>query len=109
LEYKQLASGNRQTIPYTPERGHVHGPSWLAEGVAKKKRKLYAGSSTLHLLLYANFSARQLKYNEVVAALTPYAGDFASIWIITDVLFCSVFSPPDMGSVNGWLQVRPIR
>jgi len=109
LEYKQLAAGNRRTVPYTPERGRLEGSKWLVEAVRRKAQKRYAGSASLHLLLYANFSARQLEHAEIVAALAPFSMDFASIWIITNLHLCSIFSPPELGTIGGWGEVRTLQ
>jgi hypothetical protein len=109
LEYKQLAAGNRRTVPYTPERGRLEGSKWLAEGVRKKAQKRYAGSASLHLLLYANFSARKIEHNEIAAMLAPFSMNFASIWIITSLHVCSIFSPSEMGEIGGWGEVRTLQ
>lgn len=114
LEYKQFARGTVRTTAYDAERGRRgrrgrrEGPGWLAEGVERKKAKRYASSHALHLLLYANFPARDLQYTDVVAALAGFVDDFASLWVVTSLHLCSVFSSAGLGEVKGWGPIRSI-
>jgi hypothetical protein len=108
LEYRLLATHEMVTSPYRPRRGEKEGPSWLSAAVKKKVDKRYASSKDLNLLLYANFDAANLDYPSIVASLSEYAPQFASLWIVTSVQLCSVFSDPRLGSLNGWGQARDI-
>jgi len=108
LEYKEFAKDKIRSIPYEPERGRLEGPAWLAESVRRKKEKNYSGSNDMHLLLYANFQARELEHSELAKHLQPFSNYFASLWIITSTHVCSIFSPRELGELNGWSVVRDI-
>jgi hypothetical protein len=108
-EYAQFADGKVRTLPYEPERGRIEGPKWLAEGVRKKKEKNYSGSKDMQLLLYANFPAQELEHSEIIKALEQFKSDFASIWVVTSMHVCSIFSPQELGQINGWGVVRSVR
>jgi hypothetical protein len=108
LEYKQLTSGAASTTEYTPERGRIEGPQWLANGVRKKMKKNYSKSAQMNLLLYANFAVQGLEHSTLVQELSCFSKDFASLWIVTSLNLCSIFSPPVLGQVNGWGTVRSI-
>ena len=105
-EYKGFADGSIKTIQYSPEKGHVEGPEWLKNGIVKKVNKNYAGSENLNLLVYANFTARQLDYSRLESALEGFKNNFSSIWIITGTHLCSVHSGQELGEVKGWGEVR---
>ena len=109
LEYRHLATEKLRSIPYEPERGKLEGPLWLAEGVKKKVEKNYSRSKNMNLLLYANFPARELEHSELMERLQPFSDDFASLWIVTSMHLCSIFSPRDLGEVHGWGVVRDVR
>lgn len=86
--------------------GREHGPGWLAEAVERKRLKSYSSSQLLHLLLYANFSAIGIQCSDLLAALLRFQGAFASIWVLTSLHVCSVFTPPDLGHISSWSSVR---
>jgi len=108
LEFRQFADGTIKSIAYSPAVGRAEGPTWLANGVNRKKVKRYSSSSALHLLLYANFPASGLEYADVTTALADCSNDFASIWVISSLHICSVFSPAALGEVPGWGSIRSI-
>lgn len=82
------------------------GPAWLAEAVERKRLKSYSSSQLLHLLLYANFSATGIQYGDLLTPLMKFRGTFASIWILTSLHVCSVFTPSDLGHISSWSPVR---
>lgn len=81
-------------------------PRWLADGADKKVRKSYANSKGLHVLLYANFETSALKYEDVHLALNPFSAHFASLWVITALDLCTVFSVPNLGEIGRWARIR---
>jgi hypothetical protein len=105
-EYKR-GDAKLYRVPFPSDAiDNTEAPAWLASVVQKKKAKHYATRSSLNLLLYANFDGPGLRYPDVATALEKYSGDFASIWIVTSLHICSVFTPPGMGSVPRWGKVR---
>jgi hypothetical protein len=106
LEFKQFADGNVRLAAYSVDNAQVL--SWLAQGAEHKKAKRYSGSHGLNLLLYANFAVSGLEYELVAAALSRFAQDFASIWVVTSLHLCSAFSQPGLGEVRGWGPIRSI-
>jgi hypothetical protein len=88
--------------PYAGERGKTEGPGWLADGLARKKAKNCAAATSMHILLYANFNASELEYEDVRKALIRFSSDFASVWVVTSLHLCSVFAAPGLGEVRGW-------
>jgi hypothetical protein len=107
-EYKGFADGSIKSIPYEPEKGYMEGPDWLKNGIDKKVKKNYAGSKNMNLLVYANFTARQLDYARLREALSDFKGQFASVWIVTSTHVCSVCSSPELGEISKWGEVRDI-
>lgn len=108
LEYRKAAAGEIRAIGYDPDDGKAHGADWLAEGARRKVAKRYSGSSGLNLLLYANFPARELAYDQLVAKLEFLTVHFSSVWVISSEYISSIFSPPQLGAVNGWGLMRQI-
>lgn len=101
-EYRGFADGSIQSVAYTPEKGRLEGPTWIAKGIAKKVTKSYADSEILSLIVYANFSAYQLEYEAVRQAAEPYKDAFFSIWVITGYLCASLFSNDQLGVIPRW-------
>jgi len=108
LEYQRMASGELRTIGYDPDDGKLLGSSWLVEGARRKVAKRYANSESMNLLLYANFPARELQYDELVVKLQFLSETFSSVWIISSEYISSVFSSPALGEVKGWGLMRRI-
>jgi hypothetical protein len=86
--------------PYEPGRGTVEGPKWIADAVCKKVEAKYSSARDLNLLVYANFPTNGLDYTSVCTSLSKFAGQFASIWIVTNHLICSVMSFPALGEIS---------
>jgi hypothetical protein len=107
-EYRKLADGGIHMSPYQPGRGGQEGPDWLAHGVDKKIARRYSSSNTLNLLVYANFDATGLEYPNIQMRLAEYSVQFGSLWVITSLHMCSVFSNPSLGAVPGWGVVRDV-
>ncbi len=107
-EYKGFATGSIKSIPYEPEKGRIEGPTWLKEGIEKKMRKKYAESSKLNLLVYANFNATKLEYNQLKLTCAKNEHNFASIWINTSTHICSIYSDSSLGEIPEWREVRKL-
>jgi len=108
LLYRQLSTLRRTLIPYEPERGRTEGPGWIANGVERKKAKNYAGKQSLNLLVYVNFTAHNLQYEALVRALSTYSDSFPSLWLVSSLTFCSIFSNSGIREVPGWAVIREI-
>lgn len=101
-EYKALAAGKLKGFKYEPERGRTEGPHWIANAVAKKRGKKYAGSMDLNLLVYGNFSAHQLQHSDVVEAARIHVSAFASVWVVTSLWLGSIYVANGLGRIDGW-------
>ena len=104
-EYKEFAGGRISSVPYEPERGYIEGPEWINRAIKKKISKRYANSRSLNLLLYANFSARQLAYDRITQLNIDLSAAFHSVWVITETHLCSIRGNDDLGAVNGWGEI----
>lgn len=108
LEYKRFAEGAISSIPYEPERGHLEGPSWIRAAIEKKIEKRYQDPENLNLLIYANFSAGQLQYDDIREQCEDLTAHFESIWIASSIHLCSISSANALPVTGGWVHVRPI-
>tara|TARA_R110002096_G_scaffold434041_1_gene654536 strand:- start:596 stop:1216 length:621 start_codon:yes stop_codon:yes gene_type:complete len=108
-EYRKFEEGTISSVPYLPGRGAIEGPVWIANGIEKKVKKRYADAKNLNLLIYANFSATQLKYEDILDATQQYRNEFKSIWVLTNHLIASLYSYPELGHINGWgtFEIQP--
>lgn len=109
LEYKQFADGTIRSIEYSPERGRIEGPEWIRDAIERKVANNYAGADRLRLLVYTNFSARGLRLEDITAASINFSDVFASVWVLTSLHLCSLFSRGALPRSNGWVQIRPPR
>ena len=107
-EKRDLASGAIRSVPYEPEKGRIDGPRWIANMIAKKVEKRYSGSTNLNLLVYANFDAHQLNYDEVRTKAAQFKTCFHSIWVILNTHICSLHSSDELGSLPGWGEIDGI-
>lgn len=101
-EFRAFARGELPVIPYEPERGRREGPGWIADAIQQKIKKKYAGSKELNLLLYVNFSARDLQHADVVEAARPYLAAFASVWAVSSLWLGVLEGGKVLGGINGW-------
>jgi hypothetical protein len=108
-EYREMADGGIHLLPYRPSRGSQEGPDWLASAVDRKAAKHYAASDAMNLVVYANFDAAGLEFSILQARLAKYSSHFASLWIVTSLHLCSVFSTSSLGSIAGWGVIRDVR
>ncbi|HSS96578.1 MAG TPA: hypothetical protein VLK33_06105 [Terriglobales bacterium] len=104
-EKKDLASGVIRSVSYEPEKGRIEGPNWIANMIAKKADKRYSGSTNLNLLVYANFDAHQLNYEDVRTKAEQFRTCFHSIWMILNTHICSLYSSDKLGSLPGWGEI----
>jgi hypothetical protein len=100
-DHKPGPDGRFPGQPYHPDRGSREGPQWIAEAVRKKIEAKYSAAIDLNLLIYANFPTNGLDYESVRAAVSEFAGEFASTWVVTNHLICSLVSFPALGEISG--------
>lgn len=62
----------------------------------KNTDRKYSAQTTLNLLVYANFPADELRYDEVKQVTSR----FASPWVVTNHLIFSVSSTEALGSLE---------
>ena len=79
-----------------------HGTTRIAEAVIKKERA-YAGlTKSLNLLVYINFPAYELRFEEVKLGIQQVHSNFASIWLLTGDSMACPQSNPSLGALDGW-------
>ena len=104
---KAFERGELISSPYEPERGRLQGPNWIREAVQAKIEQRYANQEELSLLIYANFSSRELEYDRVVEACSEASAAFYSVWVITDLSICSLSSTGELGALPRWERIEP--
>ena len=100
-DHKPGLDGKFPGRPYRPDRGTREGPEWIADAVRKKVEAKYSAAHDLNLLVYANFPSNGLDYESVRTVANEFVGQFASIWVVTNHLVCSVMSFPALGEISG--------
>ena len=78
------------------------GADWIVESVLKKDRSYGGSKATLHLLVYVNFPAYDLRFEDVQLRLHSVQETFGSIWLLAgDSITCP--KPAGLlGQLNGW-------
>lgn len=105
-EYKQIESISLQGISSSSlEEGHKNGPYWITEKIKQKVEKHYETSTNLNLLVYANFSARQLEYEDVCTAARPYLPSFSSVWVVSSLFLGALSVANELKKIEGWCQI----
>ena len=78
------------------------GADWIVETVLKKNRS-YSGSNTsLHLLVYVNFPAYDLRFEDIQLRLQGVQETFGSIWLLAGDSMACAKSSAMLGQLNGW-------
>lgn len=101
-EFKELKNNFCDAIPYKPAMGAQEGPKWIKEAIKRKIGKNYSNKSTLNLLIYANFHADNLLREKILDETKELNNFFSSIWIMTNLHVCSLYSNQAIGEINGW-------
>lgn len=103
-EYKELArEGGLRYFGNDAGQGRIDGPRWIADAIARKAEKRYAGAADLNLLVYANFNSAQLQYDDVELAARPHVSGFASVWVVSSTAICTLSVSNGLGKiVGGW-------
>ena len=101
-EYKEIEQGKVVTHPYTPERGRQEGPDWIVNAIARKAEKHYSDIKDLNLLVYVNFTAHEMHFDEIKKKAKEYRGTFSSIWLLTNSLIATLSPNNDIGDIPGW-------
>jgi hypothetical protein len=101
-EYRVLRREGRYSTLVDPEEGREFGPAWIADTVRRKVGKNYAEPSDLELLIYANFTGRNLEFAACREACSEFRGAFGSIWVVADYFIGSLYGRSDLGELLGW-------
>ncbi len=92
-----------QAILESWDLGTVHGPAWIRDAVQKKHDRYGGNVASLNLLVYANFLACELDFDEVCCATTEVASKFASVWVVHGHGACCIKGGDPLGPARPWL------
>ena len=84
--------------------GTQAGPEWIRAAIDKKLH-LYASVQRLNLLVYVNFPAYEVNYDNVRQCAASVAAPFASVWLLTGNAVGCVKPNPHLANVQGWLGI----
>ena len=90
--------------PHEHSKGSMLGPVWILEALERKVTR-YGKVSRLNLLVYANFPAWNLQYDDICRAVQGVAEKFASVWLMSGNAVCCLHKNPSLAFVNGWMMV----
>ena len=80
----------------------TQGAEWILESVLRKERSYSGSKASLHLLVYVNFPAYDLRFEDVQLRLQDAQETFGSIWLLAgDAMACPKASPM-LGQLDGW-------
>lgn len=86
-----------------------HSAAYAAErvcAVLSKKAKHYAASDSLHVLLYLNLNVSVIPWATLASSVEPHTGDFASVWVESQYLFCCLYGGERWRGATGWKPIE---
>lgn len=102
-EYRQ---SSREQIVELLNEGPGEGAQYVARRVQEeliaKAGKRYSKPEELHILLYLNLRASSIPWASVAGAAEEAAAPFASVWLVTQDLFCCVHGGTQWHGLVGW-------
>ena len=101
-EYKTIAIGTESNRDWSP--GTKNGSLWIAAAI-EKKRDRYGRLSNLNLLVYANFPAYDMSYDQIKLVASEYSEPFASVWLLTGDCMACIRPNPSLGHLPAWLRI----
>ena len=110
LEYKTLTS--EQLVELGNERpigDSTYAAAHIKDALQKKVDKGYAGVEELHLLLYLNVNAYQVAWATMRNATEEECKRFASVWVITGIMFCCLWGGATWHGLVGWKGIESER
>jgi hypothetical protein len=107
--FKDLKNNLYLTEEYKPEHCRQEGPRWIYEAIKRKASKCYENSGNLNILVYANLDTENLDRNGILSRSEEFSGTFASIWIITNLQICSIFSNDILGKIDDFKEITELK
>jgi hypothetical protein len=91
-----------EALDRRPSQGDWYAAKRVREALASKNQKYRTGSAGLHMLLYVNIKASSVPWASVANATEHEAKAFASVWLLTQDLFCCIHSGKVWSGFVGW-------
>jgi hypothetical protein len=89
---------NELLTPYRRAHGGEVGPGLIEQAIAKKVKR-YVRGGDLNLLVYVNFTAMGMEVDTIREKVGKHRDAFASLWIITNSVICSLYSNDQLGHI----------
>lgn len=86
-------------------KGTEYGAQWICSAI-EKKAKQYGKSDDLNLLVYVNFPARGMQFDEVRSTASAFSARFSSVWLLSGNALCCIHSSGQLPETNGWLRIN---
>ena len=103
--FKDLKNNPYLTEEYRPEYCRQESPRLIYEAIKSKALKCYENSGNLNILVYVNLDTENLYRNETARKSEEFSSTFASIWIITNLQICSIFSNDVLGKIDDFKEI----
>lgn len=85
-----------------PWQSDVYASQRVCEELQSKIEKHYARPDTLHMLLYLNLKASSVSWASLAGPAENEARVFASVWLLTQDVFCCIYSGTVWSGLVGW-------
>lgn len=85
-----------------PWQSDMYASQRVCEELQSKIAKRYAEPETLHMLLYLNLKASSVSWASLAGPAENQARVFASVWLVTQDLFCCIHSGKVWSGLVGW-------
>ena len=88
-----------------PKGNSTYAATRVREELQSKIDKQYAGASSLHMLLYLNLNASSVPWASLAEPAAAEAQTFASVWLVTQHLFCCLHGGKQWFGLAGWFAI----
>ena len=89
-----------------PKGDSAYASARIREALRSKIDKRYAGASSLHILLYLNVNASSVPWASLAEPAAVEAQTFASVWLVTQHLFCCLHGGKQWSGLVGWRAIE---
>ncbi len=107
--FKDLNNNPHLSEEYRPEHCRQESPRLIYEAIKKKASKYYENNGNLNILAYVNLDTENLDRNEILNKSKEFLSTFASIWIITNLQICSIFSNDVLGKIDDFKEITELK
>jgi hypothetical protein len=106
-EYRNLTEEERRQLEQARGKEVAsYAAERIRQELQRKIRKHYAAAHELHVLIYLNVNASAVAWASIAGPTEPEVKTFASVWVITQDIFCCIHGGSTWHGLVGWKRIN---